>query len=219
MFKRIVIIIGFLSIALLSGCEKQGPGPLDADRTFVVQSPLARQAELAKIKYWRMSGSFSVRQANHGAEIANFTWWQSDRTYRISILSALDLYRVDIYRMNNIVKLWKNGTLSLTAHSPEELLEEALGWSLPISNLRYWILGMPAPQKHGTFYVKYDGFGHLKDLKQDGWTLHFDSYKRQLNAPDFPKEIILTHENLTVKIVMKQWLLMMEHYYAPDTTA
>ena len=217
MFKQIVTIVGFLSIALLSGCEKQGSGPF-APQTFVVQSPLARQAALAKIKYWRMSGSFSIRQENHHAEMASFTWWQSDRTYRIAILSVLDLYRVDIYRMNDIVKLWKNGTLSLTAHSPEELLEEAMGWSLPISDLRYWIIGMPAPQKHGTFFVKYDQYGHLSDLKQDGWTLHFDSYKRQVDAPDFPKRITLSRPGITVKIVVKQWLLMMEHYYAPDTT-
>ncbi len=218
MFKRIVIIVGLLSIALLSGCERQGPGPF-ASKAFVVQSPLARQAELAKIKYWRMNGSFSIQQEGHHAEMASFIWWQSDRSYRISMLSALDLYRVDIYRMNGVVKLWKNGTLVLTAKSPEDLLEEAVGWSLPISDLRYWMTGMPSPQKHGTLYVRYDQDGHLSDLKQDGWTLHFDSYKRQLNAPDFPKRITLTRPGITVKIVVKDWLLMMEHYYALETTA
>ena len=224
MVKRIIVIVGLLSITLLSGCAKEGPGPF-APKAFVVQSPLARQAALDKIKYWRISGAFSIQQEGHNPEMASFTWWQSDRTYRISILSVLDLYRVDIYRMNGIVKLWKNGTLSLTAPSPEELLEEAMGWSLPISDLRYWIIGMPAPQKHGKFLVKYDEYGHLSDLKQDGWTLHFGSYKRQIDAPDFPKRITLSHPGIdqvrpaiTVKIVVKEWQLMMEHYYAPDTT-
>jgi outer membrane lipoprotein LolB len=214
--QKIIASVAVVSVLLLSGCETRDP---IASKTFVVQSPLERQAELAKIKYWRMNGSFSIQEINQRPEIANYEWWQSDRSYRIAILSVLDLYRVDIHRMGNTVKLWKNGTLSLTAKSPEDLLQESMGWSLPVSDLQYWIKGIPAPQKKGEFYVKYDQYGHLTGLRQDGWTLQFDRYKREVDAPDFAQRITLTRPGITVKIIVRDRLFMMEKYDAPSTTA
>jgi outer membrane lipoprotein LolB len=199
--KKCRVVVGLLLVLLISGCGMQRPV---ASKTFTVQAPLKRQAELAQLKYWEMKGAFSIQQQNQSAEIAHYDWQQKNQDYHITILSALNLYRVDIARVNGVVKLWKNGALSLTAKTPEDLLLQAVGWSLPVRNLQWWMKGMIAPQQRGAYHVKYDQFGHLIELKQNGWALLFEAYQAGNGQPDYPQRITLTRPGLKVTIVVKQ---------------
>lgn len=204
-----IFALGLLYISLLSGCAMREP---IGSKAFVVESPADRQAALAKLTFWRMSGSFSIQQVNQRPEIASYVWWQSNQTYRLSVSSALNLYHLDITKQNGTVTLWKNGTFLLKARSAEGLLQKAMGWSLPVSALQYWAKGMVAPRKMGRFKARYDAYGHLVGLKQDGWTLKFSAYKRKVGSPDYPQVITLCHFGVKVKLVVKERLLLMKKY-------
>lgn len=204
---------------LLSGCAEMHP--LRPSSHFDVKAPSVRQAALRKIVFWRMDGAFSIQQEteNH-ADIADFTWKQlSQKAYRIDILSALGLYSASIQHQLGIVKLWKNGTHVSTAKTPEKLMQKALGWYLPISPLSSWIKGIPA--KNGGYYeAHYDYYGHLILLRQAGWVVSFQDYKKNKEAPvDFPQLIIMDGHGLRVKIVIKDWLLFTQRHPIPDAIA
>ena len=80
---------------------------------------------------------------------------------------------------------------------------EQLGWRVPISSLRYWVLGRPDPSKNSSL-LEFDDFGRIKSLQQDGWSVNYRRYQlfQQL---DLPGKIAIKNHQLGVKLVIDRW--------------
>lgn len=57
------------------------------------------------------------------------------------------------------------------APSPEALLEEQVGWKLPVSHLVWWVRGLPAPESKSR--LSLNGDSRLATLEQDGWRVEY----------------------------------------------
>jgi len=88
------------------------------------------------------------------------------------------------------------------APSPEALLEEQLGWRLPVSHLVWWVRGLPAPDSKST--LSLDGDSRLATLDQDGWQVQYLSYTEQ-NGYWLPERLKLHGQDLDVTLVIKDW--------------
>lgn len=213
MLKKCVMLLGFVSFLLLSGCGfLQTP---KGSKYFSVQTSAYREAVASKIINWQASGVLSIQESNTKPVLGDFYWQQTNRAYRIVMSSPLSLYHLDIIKSFGSVKLWKNGVRVLTAKTPEGIMRRAMGWSLPISNLQYWMKGMPAPQSCGEYFVIHDQYGHLTALKQDGWLLELSAYKNQ-DGVDLPQMIILSRPGFVVKIVIQAWYLLTQPFPLMD---
>src|SRR3989338_4376103 len=213
MLKRSLLLV--LMATLLSSCGLPLPGK---PGVFKVEAPLFRQAQLAKMEFWHAGGVFSIVQTDKPSErpeIASFDWQQLNQGYRIIITSALDLYRLEILRQLGSVTLWKNGTEASNAKTPEGLMQKAVGWSLPISELSTWIKAMPV-KSSPIAHAKYDEYGHLIGLSQDGWAMRFDVFRKVDDGVDLPHAIVMERPGLKVNIVIKHWGLL--NYRGPNTT-
>ena len=60
------------------------------------------------------------------------------------------------------------------ARIPILLLEQTLGLRLPVTGLRYWVRGLPAPGP--TALLQTDAAGRLTRLEQNGWVIEYPSY-------------------------------------------
>ena len=79
--------------------------------------------------------------------------------------------------------------------TPEALTRRALGWTVPLTGLRYWLDGRPDP--HSPVTTGDDG-----RLRQDGWTIRFVAADDA--APDAPpKRIDLAYPGPPVEIEMR----------------
>lgn len=215
MLKKFFLILVILLSDLLSGCGQMHPP--NATSHYLVQSPAERQATLAGVRFWRIAGAFSIQQFGIKPEIANYTWQQfTPNSYRIQIVSALGLYRVEILYQMKSVTFWKNGLHVATAKTPEGLMQHTMGWSLPISELAYWIKGAPAPDRHANYFARYDQYGHLLLLQQNGWIIQYGSYKTNEHGVDLPQVITLVRPGLSAKIIVKQWHLLVYHHRVPE---
>ena len=85
-------------------------------------------------------------------------------------------------------------------NSPEALLEQVIGWSIPISGLEYWIRGLPQPQSE--FSHRFDGAGRTRFIKQDSWSIDYIDY---FVSPDLPRRLKLTFDQILIKIVIERW--------------
>jgi outer membrane lipoprotein LolB len=88
------------------------------------------------------------------------------------------------------------------APNPEVLLEEQLGWKLPVSNLAWWVRGLPAPDSKSRLTL--DGDSRLASLEQDGWKVDYTTYTQQ-NGFWLPERIKLSGTDLDVTLVIKIW--------------
>lgn len=216
MLKKHVLLMGSLSVLLLSSCTNMR-APL-ASQKFQVRTPMSRQAQLDKIKFWRADGAFSIHEIGQKSEIANYKWEQfGDSNYRLAITSILGLYNVSIHQRKNYVTVWKNGIHVYTAKTPEALMLKTMGWALPVSQLDEWIKGVPANEKKSYYFAKYDMFGHLTVLRQNGWTIKYSSFVTAKNGVDFPQVITMDRSGLSAKIVVKDWILLTYRAPTPDS--
>ena len=91
------------------------------------------------------------------------------------------------------------------AASPELLLEREIGWSVPLRGLRYWILGVPAPDADaGASSMEVDDHGRLARLEQAGWTVVYERYGGLDDLP-LPERIRFSNDSVDATIVVRRW--------------
>lgn len=212
MNRKIKIVCLIILLSMLSGCISMR-SPVGA-KDFKMLSATQRQARLAKLNFWRIKGAFSIKQGKK-VEIAHYLWNQfGQKNYRIHITSAMDLYSVSMFGRYGSVTLWKDGTHAITSKTAEGVMRKAMGWYLPVSQLYYWIKGMPAPKKEGAYEAKYDKFGHLVMLTQKGWLVKLSAYK-PFGGVDVPQVLRLQRPDISAKIVIKKWATSMHAFKMP----
>ncbi len=91
---------------------------------------------------------------------------------------------------------------TVSGPDPDALVEQLLGWRLPVSGLTDWIEGRPAAGRP----ARTEGEpGRLSLIEQDGWLIRIEEYK----APGQPRLLTLerpptTHEQgLRVRLVLE----------------
>ena len=92
------------------------------------------------------------------------------------------------------------------APDAETLLQGLQGWQLPVSGLRYWLLGIPVPDK------KYQLLSWLENnqlhvMQQDGWHIEFRQYQ-QVGEIWLPRKIFmhrLDNTDIDVRVVIRSW--------------
>lgn len=196
-------------VSLLTACVNLDLPETNAQQqTFHYRKPTQRRLARTKITYWTIRGAFSIKQDKH-ADLADFRWTQHNKHhYQIHLSSALNLYTLSILGSPQYVKLIQPSHPTLQAKSAEQLLQRAVGWSLPVSRLYYWIRALPAPRETASVSIKrqYDQYGHLLSLQQGRWHIRYSDYIH-LKTVDLPRIVTLTYQNLRIKIAIKHWSL------------
>ncbi len=83
--------------------------------------------------------------------------------------------------------------------SAAALTQRALGWALPLAELRHWILAQPAPVLP-VVAGQRDTSGRLEQLEQGGWTLRFDYDAAQ----PLPRRLELRREGQLIRLVVDE---------------
>jgi outer membrane lipoprotein LolB len=153
------------------------------------------------LQQWQLTGAFSVVAPNQKPIIAHYSWQQQGASYMININSSLDIATATINgNAEQVTMQASNINAPVTARTPERLMQRELGWHLPVSDLRYWLLGMPEPldNTQGT----WDTFGHVSELKQGGFTIRFSNYQHA-GRIDYPGIVEINGHGLQVKVVSR----------------
>lgn len=198
-FKSITIIAALIT---LNSCVNLKL-PKAKTQNFKIKSVKQRSLELEQLKKWEINGAFSIQ--NKGKiNLANYDWKQDKNKYHIEIRSTLNLYSLLIEGRPKKVTLWESRNKPISAISPEELLQKRLGWSIPISNLSYWIKGLAAPELSKE---KFDNYGHLISISQQDWQVNFSNYTT-INSVDLPCILKINGHGLIIKMVIKNWRIL-----------
>ena len=181
-------------MALIS-CSSQLPRIADWDR---------QQQHLEQLQDWELQGKVGIKMPQHNGS-AYINWQQQPDNYAIRLYGPLGQGTTWIRSLTNGVELMQAGRPTLQAASPEALMQESLGWWLPISDLRYWVRGIPAPDTPITAQRKNEQ-GTLSELQQDGWRLTYSRY----NAVDnwqLPSKITAERDDIKLTLIVKDWQL------------
>lgn len=137
-------------------------------------------------------------------------WHHSDSSDEILLFSPLGQTVAQIDRNTEGVRLITSEQKVYYASSVEKLTEEVLGWRLPLSGLKFWVVGTHYPF---TMSEKdLDMSGRTVAIRQDGWKItyldyfsqHATTYNYLLNLP---RVLELSRVDLKLKLVIDNWKL------------
>lgn len=195
----------FLLTLAVTGCSTFGDEPIFGSAVPLGKQHLPwaeRQAQLAKLHNWSTQGGVAIQGDQKGWN-ASFDWEQRYNNYALQVFGPLGINRIELAGSPG------NATLTTpdktyTSNSPEALLRQQLGWTLPVSNLNFWLRGLPAPNSPARRVL--DSNNHLARLYQDGWELNYSRYA-SIEGIDLPDRIVLSNPRWQVRMVIHQWQL------------
>lgn len=189
----------FLILICLVGCTTVTPPRFG---TYHL-SWQARQKQLNNLKNWNLYSAIGIKNSQVRTS-ARVHWQQFEDNYILDITSQFNIGGVKIVGDSSGVTLWRSTTNKISAKTPEKLMYQELGWSLPMDNLRYWILGLPAPKL--AYKSQFDAYNHLIYLQQQGWEINYANFI-SVNNIDLPTSILISNPRLQVKVIIKKWEL------------
>ena len=190
------IVLAWLLLA--AGCAGRAPLPTTASEAQWQQ----HRARVAALVAWQARGRVGMRAGDEGWS-ASFDWRQQDDRFRIRLSGPFGRGVLQLAGDGNLVVLEQADGPRRAARSAEQLLEDETGWQLPVSGLRYWLLGLPQPQREERH--RLDPQGRLAELEQDGWQIEFRRYQA-VDGLDLPAKLALRNRTLDVKLVIQQWV-------------
>ncbi len=195
-------LASILAALLLSGCAALPEAP--PPEMPPEQALELREQRLEAIRNWTCVGRVGATNGRDSLS-ASMRWVQNRDAYRIRLSGPLGQGLVDVIGSHAGVSLRTGDRGDFFAPSPEALLDEEFGWRLPVSGLRYWILGLPVPDAEVSSR-ELDVYGRITRLEQSGWRIEYLDYV-QVEGVDLPARLELVHPELSARIAVRRWQL------------
>ncbi len=130
-------------------------------------------------------------------ESGHFIWEQDQqRQFSLELYGPLGLGATRLMEQNGVVTLETAQGKKYTATSPELLLQNNLGWSMPVQGMTYWLLGLPVPAI--AFHAQYDTESQIIHLSQSGWQIDYTWAPHCL----YPQRIVMQREGVRLVVAI-----------------
>ncbi len=146
---------------------------------------------LAVASSWQLKGKLGVRAVGRSANLS-FSWQESPESYVILLNGAMGVDVAEIRCEGDVVTLSLPDGRRYSNKAIELLLAEQLGYQLPVSQLRYWARGVPAPGTESSFL---DG-----GFVQEGWNITVQQY-----GVLGPRKLLIEKDDIRLKLAALKW--------------
>ena len=131
-------------------------------------------------------------------------WEQQGERYTIKLRDFIGRTVAVIDGSPNGVKVKTSKGQHFQGDSAEQLIQELFDIHIPVTGMRYWLLGLPAPNAKVDMLALNDQ-GLADQLEQQGWAM---SYPYYLNNDPFkmPSQILFDYEDIDLTVKVSQWV-------------
>ena len=150
---------------------------------------------------WTLQGKLGVRAPNESGS-GTLLWLQQQDNYDIRLSGPLGRGATRIQGNDDRVTLDIAGQQQTSARSAGALLEQQVGWRLPVEHLLWWVRGLPAPDSPSRLQLNPDS--QLARLSQAGWTVEYSRYQ-QIDGMQLPQRLQLSGHNMLLTLVITRW--------------
>lgn len=171
----------------------------------------AHESALLPIQHWELRGRLAVRVEERGGQ-ASLTWKRSAAQQDIRLNGPLGRGAVRVTQNEAGARLQDSEQRVFLASNAEALLYDYTSWRLPLTNLNFWVRGVPVPGLSSS--QELDDAGRLLTLRQQGWLVQYQGYV-QSGAHVLPNRLTLTYSAnpmnldtppMEVRIVIDRWV-------------
>lgn len=190
-------LIAPLATLLVAGCAAAPSIPVPAPT-----APEVRREALMAREAWSLAGRVAVAAAGEGAT-ASLDWRQAGESSELMLRGPFGARALTVTLDGADVSL-SDGEGRLDGADAHLYLQDQLGADLPVSQLRYWVLGIPAPEAPYEETLGPDGLPAR--LVQQGWTIDFERYG-PVNGLWLPGRITAQAGTTRVRLAVSRWEL------------
>lgn len=162
-----------------------------------------RAGDIEAVSNWNLVGRISLDDGQDGGS-GRLQWVvQSDHS-KMDFHGAMGrgAWHLEIEPEGALLRL-ADGK-QYVADGVDELLEQQIGWPIPVEALRWWVRGLAAP---GVIDARQlDNAGLLTSLAQFGWQIDFNRYASGSGVA-LPVRLDARQNNYRVKLAISRWHL------------
>lgn len=162
-----------------------------------------RRQVLEDITSWEFTGSINVRDSND-SQSSRIRWRQNNEVYTINLWGTFNVGATQIDGRPGEVTISQQGQNPVNTDSPEELLYQELGYELPVTELNYWIKGIPAPGLRAD--MQFGDNDQLMQFFQAGWQINYMAYTN-FGTETLPTRIRIEKAPLRLDLIRLNWNL------------
>jgi outer membrane lipoprotein LolB len=186
-------------LVVLSGCAVTPRVPSTSNAATEVT------AQTSRAYHGRFSVQYDDQNGQPRSAYGNFDWKETGDTVTLQLRNPLGQTLAIVTSSPSSAMLELPNRAPQTADNVSQLMQNTMGFALPVEGLRYWLQPSPAPTSRArTTMDSSSGSGRLKEIKQDGWTIDYVAYA---DAPATGvKRLNLTRAEppLDIKLVLDQ---------------
>lgn len=160
-----------------------------------------RREVLAAIPEWAFTGRIGVSAGTEGFN-GKLRWNQVDNGFSATLSGPLGVGAIRINGDSGRVTVIDKDGQEIELTNPEEDLRLMYGWTIPVTSLRYWALGIPDPASPAV--TEFDDDGQLVRLEQRNWRVSISQY-REGGGQLMPRRITAVNGDAKVRLVIDHW--------------
>lgn len=191
---RRLLGLGAAAGLLLAACA---PAPVrkPADEAALA-TQAAREDALAGVDRWTLEGHLAVSDGHDGGS-GSLRWTQDGPRYDFELRAPITgkSFRLSGGPDGALLEGIEGGPLR--GADAEALMRKALGWEVPLDDLRAWVLGLRAAGSPAELHFGEHDLPSL--LQQDGWTVDYRAWDLQ-HQPPLPQKVFASQPPYKVKL-------------------
>ena len=161
-----------------------------------------RQDVLVGVDEWEFAGRIGVSAGDEGFN-GQLRWRQDGVVFQARINGPLGVGSVFINGdRRKITVTDRNGAVT-ELHDAEVELRQMYGWTIPVSSLRFWALGIPDPASLAE--TEFGEDGQLSKLRQQNWEVDITQY-REGGGQLMPRRLTAVNDDVKVRLVIDNWV-------------
>lgn len=154
-------------------------------------------ARLARLNAWRLEGRIGVQTGNEGWN-ANLIWEHEANQEHLQISGPFNQGAVSIFIKEGAIFIDEGNGIVSSSRDPETMLKTRLGFSVPLYNVRFWLMGVPSPE--------IESSGIENGFSQSGWRVQLQRY---MSAGEWimPQKLLIQGDSVKLKLIIDEWFI------------
>lgn len=183
-------------LAFLVACSE---APVRPDRDI----DLDLQNQREQIKSWKLNGRLSITSERESGTVT-FHWSQDDEAYLMSFNAPLGqgTFALRGGEEDGVYLLTAENKI-LHADNAETILQQTVGWHVPVSGFRYWVRGLQEPGVDMT-NQQVDEQGRITEMQQADWSISIKRYM-DVDGLALPGKIFMHNDHVKLKLIIQTW--------------
>jgi len=197
------LLILLFGVLLLSGCQTLPRAvPPIGDGSPPELAFAERQVQFARIDAWTLRGRSALSNDGQGWN-GTVSWEQRGSAMDLRFLAPLGAGTLRIQGDGELMHVQGSDGTDFLTTDPDLELARYLGVEVPVTAMRWWVLGVPVPGM-ATHALELDAAGRAVRMAQAGWLVSYPRYTER-GGLIIPGIVVAERNGTRVRLIIDRW--------------